>query len=257
MEMNGETDIVANTTLRLPVLFVILCSTSYVLSAYTCSKKYRHLTVPVHTRRLSDVVRVCRGIVKLSGCAHHMPMHVWQLRLLQCDEHKRETGPTINPPSSAQQHLRLHFCKPLSRASIQANPKGAQLAFGLHDDAIQAYGRAVFDHSLGKVMLMNSRKQRSAFTHGDAFAGNHSEEHLPANWSKRSGLTGVGRAPVLSRGTLTSRHIVAGVAHSGEHPPLSPTASARQLTPRLVLQRESLRRLFLPYGIYAIPTVSC
>jgi hypothetical protein len=55
--------------------------------------------------------------------------------------------------------------------------KGAQLAFGPHDDAIQAYGRAVFDRSPGKVTLMNSRKQRSASTHGGAFADNHSEEH--------------------------------------------------------------------------------
>lgn len=63
METNEETDIIANTTLRLPILLVILCSAGYVLSAYTCGKKYKYLTVPVHTRRLSDVVRVCTGIV--------------------------------------------------------------------------------------------------------------------------------------------------------------------------------------------------
>ena len=42
--------------------------------------------------------------------------------------------------------------------------KGDQLVFGLHDNAIQDYGRAVVEQSLGKVTLMNSRKQRSAST---------------------------------------------------------------------------------------------
>jgi hypothetical protein len=38
-----------------------------------------------------------------------------------------------------------------------------QLAFELHDDAIQAYGRAVFDRPLGKVMLMKLTQAEISF----------------------------------------------------------------------------------------------
>src|SRR5436305_1695981 len=98
-ETNEATDIVTNTTLGLPILFIILRSTSYALSAYTCSEKDRRPTVPVHTRRLSDVVKVCRAIYPA----------IWDAYADGClltrgycsgDDHRRETGPTINPPST-------------------------------------------------------------------------------------------------------------------------------------------------------------
>ena len=95
---------------------------------------------------------------------------------------------------------------------------------------------------------MNSRKQRSASTHGDAFAGNHSEEHWPTNWSRRKLVFEEGgkgcRSLAQNPDILTSWQIVAGMAHSGKHPLLSPTASARQLTPQLAFNARAYAGYF-------------
>lgn len=145
-ETNEETDIVANTTLGLAILFVILCSTSYAWSASTCSEKYGYLTVPVHTRRLSDVIRVFRAIVLAMGIHIICRCMSANGELLQPGGDQRKTGPTINPSNTNQHNLRLHFlaswfsCFPSSWHS------------GLQNDAIRAHGRPVFDQPLEKVM---------------------------------------------------------------------------------------------------------
>ena len=67
---------------------------------------------------------------------------------------QRDTGPNINPPEHHQQKVAAPLLQAGFRASMQAKPElsnGGQLAFGLHDDAIRAYGRAVFNWSLGKL----------------------------------------------------------------------------------------------------------
>jgi hypothetical protein len=161
METNEETDIVANTALGFPIFFVILCSTSYALSVYSYSEKYRHLgRTCTHKKTIRRCQSMQRHFLAIGICTSYADACLVTATTASRDDHKRETGPTINPPGSRQQP-----CGSTSASQAELF-KGAQLAFGLHDDAIQAYGRAVSTTHLGKLMLMSSRKQRPASTHG-------------------------------------------------------------------------------------------
>jgi hypothetical protein len=95
-QMTGETDIVTNATCGLSGLLFILCSTSFDMSACNGRGANRHLTLPVHTRRLSAAVRLREAIIPQSfRCLSQYPTPVELLQLLMGSG--QGAGPIINP----------------------------------------------------------------------------------------------------------------------------------------------------------------